>query len=194
MTPNDTVKHLTRSGLALARGPVAVAAYAAGVVKGTVEGTVHVVGSVLHPQRGPHPVESDTARAGQQPPTDIDDVAADTSSAATGAATDTAAPRKGERIVFGGLNTEPAPPMMPGGGGEPIEHEPHAESRAAAHGEAAVDPREAESWEEEAAADGDEPDLAAEPVEDEPLLDPSVAKAVRSEAEILTKAADPDKG
>lgn len=220
MTRNDTVRHLTKGGIALAQRPLAVVAYAAGVVKGTVESTVHVtesvVGSLIHPQRAPHSTETTPA------PTETAEASVDTAPAsATTAAPEAAdAPDSppappapsGERTMFGGLNTEPAPPMMPGGGGEPIEHEPHAESRAADHG-GAVDMREMESWQEEALEEAEDQDPVgatetlgdAQPVGgpgdapvdgpvDEPLIDPSVAKAIRSETGTLQRASDVEKG
>jgi hypothetical protein len=195
VTRTDTVRHLTRGGIALAQRPLAVVAYAAGVVKGTVEGTVQVtesvVGSLIHPQRAPHPTEAAEAPEAREAPVDSTPEPATTTVPA-----EPAAPSSGERTLFGGLNTEPAPPMMPGGGGEPIEHEPHAESRAADHG-GAVDAREMESWQEE--ADDEDPVDPIEALEeaepaDEPLLDPSVAKAIRSEAETLQRASDVEKG
>lgn len=205
MSPTDTVKQLTRTGLALARGPVAVAAYAAGVVKGTLEGTVHVVEGVLHPQRDPRHTEAEPT------PTDVPAEEEETTPEATIKRPRT---KPGERTMFGGLNTEPAPPRTPGGGGEAIEHEPHAESRDVEHGDVPVRAREIESWEEEAAGELADEQAAGivdaelaytsessaveaaieEPAPGEPLLDPSIAKAIRKESEILQKAADPDKG
>jgi len=168
MRPQDTFRQLTRGGVALARRPLVVAAYATGLVKGTVEGALHLtgilVGTVLHSPRDSRPPIVEPG----------DDVG-----------------HTGERTRYGGLNTEPAPPMSPGGGGEPIEHEPTAESRDVAHGDAAVQPREVESWAQE--VDAAEPEEADE-ADDGPLLDPGTAKAVRSEFETLRKPADPDKG
>ena len=170
MTTSHTVDQITRTGLTLARRSLAVAAYAAGLVKGTVR---TVAGAAAE---RPIPEASDGR-----------DETIPRQRTAAGGAT-------GERTMFGGLNTEPAPPMMPGGGGEQIEHEPHAESRASAHGDSPVDPREEVAWEQEALEADQAPASGAGDDADGPLLDPAVAKAVRSEAETLQRAADPDKG
>lgn len=168
MRPQDTLRQLTRSGLALARRPLVVAAYATGLVKGTVEGTLHVTGSLASAVlRSPRDTRPPVAGPGEE------------------------SGHIGERTRYGGLNTEAAPPMSPGGGGEPIEHEPTAESRDVAHGDAAVQPREVESWAEE--VNDAEPE-EADGADGEPLIDPGTAKAVRSESETLRRAADPDKG
>jgi hypothetical protein len=162
-----------------ARHPVAAAGYVVGLAKGATTATVDAVrrgrSGVVPQQRGP-------------------------SEPRTAAATPPEPARPGERTLYGGLNTEAAPPRSPGGGGVEVGHEPAAESRAVAHGDAPTSPREVESWLEEAAdaevddevgptTDPQQPDT-----ETEPLIDPGTAKAVRSEAERMQKAADPEKG
>jgi hypothetical protein len=170
-----------------ARHPVAAASYAFGMAKGATSVTIDVVRYLA---AGP---EVPQQRAAGEP-------------------TSRPAPTvTGERTNVGGLTTEAAEPRMPGGGGEAFEHEPHAEARDVAHGEAADDPREVDFWAEEAApseidietpvgttgADvGSNPDTTEADLQQpgtEPLLDPATAKAVRSEAETLRKAADLEK-
>jgi len=150
-----------------------MAAYAVGVVKGTVEGVAHAAGSIAdNLVRSPNGPEMVPPR--ERPP---------------------AAPAEGvgERTRFGGLNTEPAPPMAPGGGGEPFAHEPTAESRDVAHGDA-VQAREVESWAEEAEREDGVDGVGGSEADREPLLDPATAKAIRHQTETLRRAADPDKG
>ena len=176
-----------------ARHPVAAASYAIGFAKGATSVTIDVV---RHLREGAPAVPQQ--RGASEPDT----------ASPTPASEPTAT---GERTNFGGLNTEAAEPRMPGGGGESFAHEPQAEARDVAHGDAADDPREVNFWTEEAAptdidietpvgttgADvGFNPDTAEADLQQpdtEPLLDPSTAKAIRSEAETLGKAADPDK-
>lgn len=178
MTPTDTVRQFARGGISLAQRPIAVAAYAAGVVRGTVRGALRmaetVVDEVVHAPRDVPVLDEHSFEV--RP----DEGPADAESVATG-----------ERTQYGGLNTEPAPPMTPGGGGESFEHEPTAESRDVAHGDAAAQPREVDSWVEEVETAPEE-DLEASDAE--PLLDPADAKALRRESEILRRAANPDKG
>jgi hypothetical protein len=81
------------------------------------------------------------------------------------------------------------PPVAPTPLGEQFATEPKATSRQSEHG-GPGDDAEIDDWEAEAL---DEPDLDVEaPVGDEPLLDPATAKAIRSEAAMMQKAADPD--
>ena len=95
-------------------------------------------------------------------------------------------------------NVEPAEPIEPAEPVEPSTTEPKAASRQAAHQGRGDEPTD--DWHDEL-EDTDDEDL--DPVtgqphtppdaEDEPLLDPSVAKAIRSESETLSRAAEPDK-
>jgi hypothetical protein len=83
------------------------------------------------------------------------------------------------------------PPVAPTPLGEQFATEPKATSRQSEHGGPGND-AEIDDWEADAL---DEPDVDVEaPVGDEPLLDPAVAKAIRSEAAMMQKAADPDRG
>ena len=161
-----------------ARHPVAAASYAIGFAKGATSVTLDVV---RHLREGAPAVPHQ--RAASEP----------TTAPTTGPTTAPPAPEPtvtGERTNFGGLNTEAAEPRMPGGGGEPMAHEPHAESREVEHGEAPLDPREEDSWLDEALPDED---LDLDEPDPEPLLDPATTAAVRTEAETLGKAADPEK-
>jgi hypothetical protein len=103
-----------------------------------------------------------------------------------------------------GPGPEPVPEPAPVGGeaetGEAFVTEPTATSRADAHGDGGIDPREVDSWREAAdevvaedlgtpvytSESGEEPDNVV------PLLDGGTAKSVRTEAERMAKAADPD--
>lgn len=94
-------------------------------------------------------------------------------------------------------NTEPAEPVEPAQSMEPSTTEPKAASRQAAHQGRGEEPTD--DWHDEL-DDRSEEDVNPAtgephtvPGDDEPLLDPSVAKAVRSESETMSKAADPDK-
>jgi hypothetical protein len=93
-------------------------------------------------------------------------------------------------------NTEPAEPVEPASSVEPSTTEPKAASRQAAHQGRGSEPTD--DWHDELDPPEDEINPATgQPhsvPDDEPLLDPSVAKAVRAESETLSKAADPDKG
>lgn len=84
-----------------------------------------------------------------------------------------------------------APVIEPVEPQEPSFTEPKAASREAAHSGRGADPTD--DWHDELDEDDDELELIpGDPVaDDEPLLDPSVAKAVRKEAETMSKAADP---
>ncbi|KAA1427918.1 hypothetical protein [Nocardioides antri] len=95
-------------------------------------------------------------------------------------------------------NVEPAEPVEPAQSVEPSTTEPKAASRESAHHGRGSDPTD--DWHDEL---DDAPDVGINPAtglpntyqasEDGPLLDPSVAKAVRSESETMSRAADPDK-
>jgi hypothetical protein len=81
--------------------------------------------------------------------------------------------------------------------GAGFAHEPTVASRAEEHGEAPVQRAEKEAIDEEVAAalEGEiEDDEEAEEHLTQPLLEPGAAKAIAAEAEMLSRAADPDKG
>ena len=95
-------------------------------------------------------------------------------------------------------NVEPAEPVPPAESVEPSTTEPKAASRDAAHHGRGADPTD--DWHDELE---DPADVGINPAtglpntdlahDDGPLLDPSVAKAVRSESETMSRAADLDK-
>jgi hypothetical protein len=189
------------------RHPISSAAYAAGMARGLAGAAVHGVlvrGREEHRTSSP-PVPSQTGA----------DSAADstTSGSTTSAAAEIPTPQRVPKPVpppdaFDDMVViEAGPPH------ESFATEPKAVSRESAHGGPASD-AEIDAWLDEAMAEGDDigvetpvgttgvsaghnPDTAEADLQQpgtEPLLDPSVMKAVRSEAEILRKAADPDKG
>lgn len=95
-------------------------------------------------------------------------------------------------------NVEPAEPVQPAESVEPSTTEPKAASRESAHHGRGSDPTD--DWHDEL---DDDPDVGINPAtglpnsdqvgDDEPLLDSSMAKAVRSESETMSRAADPGK-
>jgi len=94
-------------------------------------------------------------------------------------------------------HVEPAEPVPPARSVEPSTTEPKAASRDAAHHGRGSEP--SDDWHDEI---DDGPDVGINPAtgqpnarqgDDEPLIDPSVAKAVRSEAETMQKASDPER-
>ena len=92
---------------------------------------------------------------------------------------------------------------------ESFATEPKATSRASAHGRSGAD-ADIDEWAAElddvdvetpvgttGAGTGYNPDTAEADLQQpgtEPLLDPGTAKAIRSESQMMQKAADPDKG
>ncbi len=114
------------------------------------------------------------------------------------AATTEAAPTEAPPYESPQRNVEPAEPVQPAESVEPSTTEPKAASRAAAHQGRGAEP--SDDWHDEIE---DGPDVGINPAtglpntlhgdDDEPGLDPSVAKAIRSEAETMSRAADPDK-
>lgn len=96
-------------------------------------------------------------------------------------------------------NVEPAEPVPPAQSVEPSTTEPKAGSRDAAHHGRGNEPTD--DWHDELE---DGPDVGINPAtglpntlhggDDEPGLDPSMAKSIRSEADTLSRAADPEKG
>ena len=191
------------------RHPISSAAYAAGIARGLAGAAVHGV-LVRGYDEGATPgaaVPTQTSR----------DSAADVASSEPSSSTATTIPTP-QRVP------KPVPPpdafddmVVIEPAAEP-EHEsftpePKAVSRESAHGGSATD-AEIDAWLDEAMARDDglgvetpvgttgadaghNPDTAEADLQQpgtEPLLDPSTAKAIRSESETLRRAADPDKG
>ena len=108
-----------------------------------------------------------------------------------------AAPAAPDAYVSPDRHVEPAEPVPPAQSVEPSTTEPKAASRDAAHHGRGSEPTD--DWHDELE---DGPDVGINPAtgqpnarqgDDEPLIDPSVAKAVRSEAETMQKASDPER-
>jgi len=181
----EPVKLLERAATGTAhavRHPISSAAYAFGIVRGLTGAVVSGATITGHdPGAGPSP------RTNGAPRTHLG-VAPDAPHAA-------AAPQR-----------EPSPP------GESFATEPKATSRTSEHG-GRGDDAEIDQWAAESAdapdidietpvgttgADvGHNPDTAEADLQQpgtEPLLDPATAKAIRSEADMMQKAADPDRG
>ncbi|NYJ03420.1 hypothetical protein HNR19_004118 [Nocardioides thalensis] len=186
----STVGTLTRlAGTAIGRTahavkhPVESAAFAAGLARGTA-------GAVISGVRRPGP----DGGAGAGGATAADG-AAGTSERTSRAATTTATP----------AGTEVGPRPIP----DPVATEPSAASRTSAHGGADTAPADdplAEVGEDPdvetpvgttGAGEGYNPDTAETGLQQpgtEPLMDPSLTKSVKSEAETLRRAADTEKG
>jgi hypothetical protein len=151
------------------RHPIASAAYAAGLVRGLAGAAVHGVTVTGH--------DPDAGRAPAPP---ADGGVPEPQRIAKPVPEPGAAP---DPIV---VEPEPA--------GEAFATEPKATSRESAHGRSGAD-EEIDQWSDEATDGGeilDLPEDAAEHGDTETLLDPATAKAVRSEAAMMQRAADPD--
>ena len=107
------------------------------------------------------------------------------------------APDAPDAYVSPDRHVEPAEPVPPAQSVEPSTTEPKAASRDAAHHGRGSEP--SDDWHDELE---DGPDVGINPAtgqpntrqgDDAPLIDPSVAKAVRSEAETMQKASDPER-
>ena len=179
----EPVKLLERAATGTAhavRHPISSAAYAFGIVRGLVGAVVSGATVTGHdPDAGPGPTS--TQPLGVVPDPDL--------------------PRR-----------EAAPPREPSPPAESFATEPKATSRASEHGRGGAD-AEIDQWAAEVADEpdidietpvgttgadvGHNPDTAEADLQQpgtEPLLDPATAKAVRSEAEMMQKAADPNRG
>lgn len=180
----STVGTLTRlAGTAIGRTahavthPVESVAFAAGLARGTAGAVINGVR-----RRGPGEDAPPAEASPSFPPTPA-------------ATTTTATPA--------GTEVAPTPPP------EPVTTEPSAASRAAAHGgpgndraddpipEVGEDPDVETPVGTTGAGEGFNPDTTETDLQQpgtEPLMDPSLTKSVKSEADTLQKAADPDKG
>lgn len=202
MGPVKLIERAASTAVHAVRHPVSSAAYAAGLARG-------LAGAVLHGVT----VSGHDAEAGPRPvPTQRD------SATGTGAATTTAGPPEPQRVMKpvpepGDL---PEPIVIEPTDEEPGESfatEPKAVSRESAHGGGDLRDAEIDAWEDEAeesldhapdidvetpvgtaGADvGHNPDTAEAGLQQPgtpELLDPAVAKAIRSESETLRKAAE----
>ena len=196
MHPVKLLERAATTAVHTVRHPISTAAYAAGIARGLAGAAIDGVGALRGTSSSdrsvPEPRQPETAAR----------------------TTATPGPRKPERVP------KPVPPPVapedvtviePEAPHESFATEPKASSRNSAHGGPGHD-AELDDW---AAEVPDEPDIGVEtPVGTtgaaaasnpdtaeadlqqpgtEPLLDPATAKAIRSEAAILQKAADPQK-
>jgi hypothetical protein len=182
----------TRTTLHTVRHPISSAAYAAGVARGLAGLVLHGATVTGHdPEAGPVPTQRQ-ARTTTSGPPKPQRVAKPI-------------PEPGdlpEPIVIEATDDEP---------GEAFATEPKAVSRESAHGGGRATDAEIDAWIEEAMARDDvdvetpvgttgaevghNPDTAEADLQQSgtpPVLDPGIAKAVRSESEILRKDADRD--
>jgi hypothetical protein len=163
------------------RHPVESVAYAAGMARGIVAAVI-----------------SGTTRTGQDTApgtTPAGDRAAPGRATATPGVSTSAAPARPQRVA----KPVPDPADLPEpvvieasaeAPGEAFTTEPKATSRRSEHG-GPDDEAEIDQWAAEAGAG---PDIDIEQPGTEPLLDPGTAKAIRSEAAMMQKAADPNRG
>ena len=191
MGPVKLIERAAGTAFHAVRHPVSSAAYAAGLARGLAGVVLHGVTATGHDSdAGSVPTQRDTASTEPQrvmkPVPEPGDLP--------------------EPIVIEPTDEEP---------GESFVTEPKPVSRKSAHGGPDLLDAEIDDWEEEAqdgldvvpdidvetpvgttgAGVGHNPDTAEADLQQPgtpPLLDPSVAKAIRSESEILRKAAEPD--
>ena len=196
MHPVKLLERATSSAVHALRHPVSSAAYTAGMARG-------LVGAVLHSAAA----TADDTEAGR---TTVPAQRAATPEPAAG-------PREPQRVMKAVPRPEDLeePIVIEAGDEEPGESfatEPKAVSRESAHGGGPATDAEIDAWIDEAMARGEGADVETavgttgagsghnqdtgdaglqQPLT-QPLLDPSVAKAIRSESETLRKASDPD--
>lgn len=195
------------------RHPVASGAYAAGLARGLASEGIRLVSGRTRAS-STEDRDPDASRWGDAVPADEAAASAPPEGSVEEPATD--GPREPQRV---GLEPgerlaaeadEPAPPLPdpvseqtsgPASDGpeaetgESFATEPHAASRASAHGEEGdTDEAAVDRWQEEAedTLAGEAPPEPVPGSDDEPVLDPGVAKSVRSEAEQMRRAADND--
>ena len=164
------VTKVSRSVLDTVRHPIASTSYAAGVVRGlAAEGIRLASGSGPRQEHDQQTVSSDTGSAPTLVPLQPGE--------------------RHEAEVAAAVQVDRPVPTP----GEVFANEPHAASRGSAHGDGSDDDAEVDRWQEDAEdlLAGEDLDLTPE-TDDQPLLDPSVAKQVRSEAETMQQAARTD--
>lgn len=164
MEPVKLLERAASSAAHALRHPISSAAYTAGMARGLVGAALHGATATGHdPDAGPRPVPTQR-----------------TSSGSAGAPVPPSPP------------PVPAPvrPPVPAAPGEQFATEPKAVSREAEHGGPATD-AEIDAWIDEAMARGEDADVET-PAATGPLLDPSIAKAIRSESEMLRRDAERD--
>ena len=210
MEPVKLLERAAGTAVHAVRHPISSAAYAAGIARGLAGAAVH--GVLVHGRdegatSGPSvPTQAGPTQAG---PTQAGPASARDSSSPTGAPE----PQRVPRPVPPPTATDEMVVIEPEPESESFATEPKAVSRDSAHGGPATD-AEIDAWIDEAmardddigvetpvgttgAAAGHNPDTAEADLQQpdtEPLLDPSTTKAIKSESDMLRKAADPDKG
>jgi hypothetical protein len=189
MEPVKLIERVAGTATHAVRHPIATAAYAAGLARGLASAAVHGVTVTGHdPGAGQVPTQP-TAKAGVPEPQRVPPPMPEPTA-------------RHDQIVI-----EPEPP------GESFATEPKAVSRDSEHGGHASD-AEIDAWIDDAMARGSDvgvetpvgttgasagynPDTAEADLQQpgtEPLFDAGSAKAIRSESEMMQKAADPDRG
>lgn len=184
MHPVKFVGWTARTTLHAVRHPISSTAYAAGMARGLAGAVIHGTTATGHaPDTGLRSVPTQREGDAEQ---------------ATGATPATSGPPAPQRV--------PKPVPEPGDLPEPVvieptdeapgesfATEPKAVSRASAHGGAAVSDAEIDAWIDEA-MDRDDAETPGGTTGTASTLDPAVAKAIRSESEMLRKDAeiDPD--
>lgn len=207
MHPVKLLENTAGRAVHAVRHPIASAAYAAGVVRGIAGvGARVVTGHHDHTEPTSRPTSGPTSRpTSRNAPHAAEPAQPTPKPTAPPTAQPTAPPTATEP------DDVPAPEPTPLH--ESFATEPTATSRDSAHGRSGAD-ADIDAWAEEAAdfdddvdietpvgttgaGVGSNPDTAEADLQQpgtEPLIDPGTAKAIRSEAETLQKAADPDKG
>lgn len=200
MQPVKLLGRAASTAIHTLRHPISSAAYTAGMARGLVGAAVHGITVTGHDdEAGRAAVPSQRAASTEQ------------------AAQPAAAPPEPQRVLKPVPTADelPEPIVIEAEDEEPGEAfatEPKAVSRESAHGGSSDTDAEVDAWAEEATrtdvdvetpvgttgADvGHNPDTAEADLQQpltQPLLDPAEAKALRKEAEIMQRAADPDRG
>jgi hypothetical protein len=196
MHPVKLIERATSTAVHALRHPVSSAAYTAGMARGLVGAVLHGATISGHDtEAGPASVPTQRAASPET----------------------TEGPREPQRVMKPVPRPEDLeePIVIEPGDEEPGESfatEPKAVTRESAHGAGPATDAEIDAWIDEAMARGDDadietpvgttgagvghnPDTAEADLQQpltQPLLDPGVAKAIRSESEILRKDADPE--
>jgi hypothetical protein len=213
-TVTKTPRDLAQRAVGIVAAPAGKAGFVVGLAKGAASTGVTVAGAVV--RTAWHVVRRDH----HEPPTTP--AFADEPVPATGVGADSVAAddspvfnHQPAPATPGVPDLEPLPAaeqLPPEPPGESFAHEPKAPSVESARGESSREPEPAEDWAAEAepvtelgvenpvgttGADvGSNPDTAEADLQQpdtEPLLDPSLTKQVKSEAQTLGKAADVEK-
>jgi hypothetical protein len=200
MHPVKLLERATSTAVHALRHPVASAAYTAGMARGLVGAALHGATTTGHDTEAGRTTVPPQRAAAPEPGTEP----------ATG-------PREPQRVMKAVPRPEDLeePIVIEPDDEEPGESfatEPKAVSRESAHGGGPATDAEIDAWIDEAMARGEDVDVetsvgttgadignnpdtgdADRPEHlTQPLLDPSVAKAIRSESETLRKGADPE--